>query len=223
MNKNMKNFLKFIFENDLENIKIKAYKFAENYKPDVIITANGISKYISIKHGDSNSVHQEHIFSFCNFLKTEGISETIISNIIKFQFNDGTLDGSGKSRKDAQNFLEMNQIEIQKINSELNKPNIIEKITNRLLFKSEYYNIQEAQYIYYGNHENGLWAKKDEIINFMKNAKKISTSIHISKLYYQSLHRNLKFDKYYEYRRYYCQFKWYSLKEDLLYITKKRQ
>jgi len=104
MNENMKLFLKEIFIEDIENHKIRAYKFAENYKPDIIITANGISKYISIKNGECNSVHQEHIYSFIYFLETNNIPKEIAKKLLEFHFNDGTINGSGKVRKKAMNF-----------------------------------------------------------------------------------------------------------------------
>ena len=222
MNSNMSNFIKSIFEFDISGITIKAYKFADNYKPDIIITAKGFSKYISIKSGENNSVHQEHIYSFVNFLKENGIKENEINTLLNFHFNDGTKNGSGKARKCATDFIENNQDLIQKINTYFNIQKMIEIATNRILFKGEYHNIPSADYIYYGNVEKGLWANREEIINFMISSKTFSSSIHISKLYYQSLHRNLKFDKYFEYKRYYVQFKWYSIREDLNFIMSKK-
>ena len=221
MNQNMKLFLSEIFEFNIEKSIIRAYKYAENYKPDIIITANGISKYISIKNGESNSIHQEHIFSFINFLKRNGLSNEYEENILLFHFNDKTTDGSGTIRKDANEFLSKKQNEIQKINDFLNSVTLLKPLIERLLFKGEYHNLPIVDYIYHGNENEGYWAKKDDIINYLIHEKRYSSSIHISKLYYQSLHRNLKHDKYYEYRRYYVQFKWYTIREDIKYIMKK--
>jgi len=220
MNENMKLFLKEIFIEDIENHKIRAYKFAENYKPDIIITANGISKYISIKNGECNSVHQEHIYSFIYFLETNNIPKEIAKKLLEFHFNDGTINGSGKVRKNANDFLEKEQQWIQKINKELNKESIKKELIKRILFKGEFFSIPQVDYIYYGNVEKGYWASKDSITNYLSSTYTFTSSIHISKLYYQSLHRNLKYDKYYEYKRYYVQFKWYSIKEDLKRIMK---
>lgn len=218
MNDNMKKFISGIFDFDLKNTKIKAYKYVENYKPDIIVTANGISKYISIKTGENNSVHQEHIYSFVNFLKCNYLNENDQKSLLLFHFNDGTTNGSGKTRHNANDFLVSEQEKIQKINEYFNKDEFAKIAIERILFKGEYFHLPLVDYIYYGNIYEGYWAKREEIIDYLISKKFYSGTIHISKLYYQSLHRNLKYDKYREYRRYYVQFKWYSIKEDLKYI-----
>ena len=223
MNSNIQKFLNEIFDFDISTTEIKAYNYAENYKPDMIITAKGVSKYISIKSGESNSVHQEHVHSFISFLEENGFSGEERYNLLLFHFNDGTTNGSGLIRKSAAEFLEQKQHEIQKINEKINNEYILSKAITRILFKGECYNIPTVDYIYYGTIDKGLWASKEEIIKFMNNAKIFTSSIHISKLYYQSLHRNLKHDKYREHRRYYVQFKWYSIKEDLQYIMSRKK
>lgn len=223
MNENIRAFLKYIFDFNLENKEIKAYKFAENYKPDIIITANGFSKYISIKTGNSNSIHQEHIYSFCNYLQELKIDNKTINSLKQFHFNDGSLNGSGTKRKSANEFQSNNIEVIKEINKVLNKTENKSKIIDRLLFKGEYYHLPIVDFIYYGDIEKGWYASSDEIRNLLINNSNCSYSIHVSKLYYQSLHRNLKYDKYYEYRRYYVQFKWYSVKDDLFFLMKKRQ
>ncbi len=223
MNDNMKKFISCLFEFDLNKFEIKAYKYADNYKPDIIITANGFSRYISIKSGGSNSIHQEHLYSFLNFLHIElNFTENLLNNVKLFHFNDSTYNGSGKIRKSANDFQMNNPTIISEINSSLNKPENARKLIDRLLFKGEYYHLPIVDYIYYGDVEKGLWASREEIMDYLLRINRFSASIHVSLLYYQSLHRNLKYDKYYEYKRYYVQFKWFSLKEDLITINKKR-
>lgn len=223
MNDNIKKFLSSIFDFDVLNHEIKACKFADNYKPDIIITANNVSKYISLKTGNSNSIHQEHLYSFIEFLRNFNISNKAIKTLKYFQFNDKTLDGSGKQRRDANDYIKNHQQEIYELNLFFNNNTVKEALIKKLLFEGEYFHIPSVDYIYYGDIEYGLWASKTEITNYLKSINLFSSSIHTSKLYYQSLHRNLKFDKYYEYRRYYIQFKWYSIKEDLKYILEKRK
>lgn len=221
---NIQNFLKHIFNINLKNKEIHAQKFYENYKPDITITACGITKYISVKSGSNNSVHQEHIYSFINYMKINNeLSEECINLLKEFHFNDGTISGNGLIRESATQFQLNNQDKIQQINIFFNAPDTISETIDRLLFKGEYYNIPVVDYLYYGTLDKGLWASRFEIISYLSNIKTYSASPHISKLYYQSLHRNLKKDLYYEYKRYYVQFKWHSLKEDLEYISNKRK
>lgn len=225
MNPNIKLFLKHIFKIDLSNKEIQAGKYYDNYKPDITITVSGITKYISIKSGTNNSIHQEHLYSFINFLKlSAGFADNYIENLKLFHFNDGTVNGSGTSfRNSAIDFQINNQDKIQEINNALNNKKYILEIIDRLLFKGEYHNIPIVDYLYYGSLEHGLWASRKEILIFLAKKFFYSTSPHISKLYYQSLHRNLKKDLHYEHKRYYVQFKWHSIKEDLEYISTSRK
>jgi hypothetical protein len=220
MNENMKNFLNSIFDFCLDGVEITANKYGHNYKPDIVITANGISKYISIKSGSQNSIHQEHIYSFIYFLKKLNMNEQEIISLLQFHFNDGTIDGAGNERKNANEFIEKNNDSVLKINEFMNKLEIKKALIERLLFKGEY-NMKVVDFIYYGDIDKGYWADKNKITEYLLNKKFFSCSIHVSKLYYQSLHRNLKFDVYSEFKRYYVQFKWYSLKEDIKYIFNK--
>lgn len=223
LNNNIQNFIIDIYKSSLNKNKIfKANKFYNNYKPDIVIEHNGIKKYISIKSGKSCSIHQEHIYSFINFLYDLNCSSEVINELKLFQFNDGTNNGTGNIRKNAMDFQEKSYDSIKLINKFFNAEGIIDKIIDRLLFIGEYYGIPKVNYIYYGNLEKGIWADSNNIKNYLKKKNVFSASIHISKLYYQSLHRNLKFELEHEYRRYYVQFKWYSIEEDLKEIIKSK-
>lgn len=224
LNDNIKKFILILYKDNIDKSALfSAEKFYNNYKPDIVITHNKVKKFISIKSGNSCSIHQEHIYSFLNFLNEINCPDNVTENLKLFHFNDGSLNGNGKSRKNAMDFQENNAKKINEINDFFNKEDIKEKIITRLLFEGEYYGIPIVDYIYYGDLENGIWASKEKIINYLKNKHIYSASIHVSKLYYQSLHRNLKFELEHEYRRYYIQFKWYSIQEDLKEIIKSKK
>lgn len=220
LNPNIKLFIKELFPKLKNTDEIIAKKYFSNYKPDIVIEAYGIKKYISIKTGKNNSVHQEHIFSFCNFLKEQNTPEKTIANLLFFHFNDQTKNGSGMNRKNAANFIENNPRIIKDINNYFNNNNFVEKAINRILFEGEYYNLPKVDYIYYGNLNNGIWASRTQILNYMIKNNIFSNSIHISKIYYQSLQRNLSNKPQNEFRRYYVQFKWHSIENDLLNVKK---
>lgn len=221
MNKNIQSFLKDIFPNEDYSKEITAYKYHENYKPDIVIVLGKQKKYISIKSGSNNSIHQEHIYSFCNFLQEIEIKEEIIEGLKLAHFNDGTTNGSGSKRKDIFSFYEEHPSICQRINVELNKKENATKIITRILFDGEYKNLPSVDYVYHGTVENGVWASKKEILNYLNNVTLSTLSIHVSKLYYQCLQRNLKNKPENEFRRYYIQFKWHSLKNDLTTIKTK--
>ena len=68
-NTNIQAFLKFVFGSKLNpNLPFIAKKKAGQVKPDLCIRHNGIEKYISVKKGSGNSVHQEKIEVFFPFI-----------------------------------------------------------------------------------------------------------------------------------------------------------
>ncbi len=67
-----------------------------NRKVDLIIKCgNDCIASPSVKSGSGNSVHQENIHDFVNFLRVLGVDEIGISELYKFHWGDGTTDGSG--------------------------------------------------------------------------------------------------------------------------------
>lgn len=221
MNVNIATFLKEIFKDDLINTTIRAEKYHENYKPDIVIEAKNKKIYISIKSGQDNSVHQEHIHSFCSFLSDLKIKNTTINLLKEFHFNDGSINGSGKKKKSAYNFYRETPEKCFIINYELNQQNVKEKCLNRILFDGEYYNLPSVDYIYHGSVNKGIWASKKEILEYLLKYDLDTISLHISKIYCQSWQRNLKNNTSSEFRRYYIQFKWHTVEEDLIKIKQK--
>ena len=90
-----------IFNNISDETIIKSWKNHYKQKTDVMIKIDNIIKGISIKTGNKNSVHVEPLSSFVHFLQENGIPFNIIDMYLKYHFADGTLDGSGKTRKSS--------------------------------------------------------------------------------------------------------------------------
>ena len=57
-------------------------------KPDIIIEINNKRKNVSIKKGSGNSVHQEDIDLFIDFLTTLNISEKAKNELLKYLQED---------------------------------------------------------------------------------------------------------------------------------------
>ncbi|MBJ6311163.1 hypothetical protein JGU58_13745, partial [Staphylococcus aureus] len=101
LNTNMKNFINFIIQDKeiifaKEDI-IKSYLVTNNkFKQDIIIVLQGEEYNVSVKMGTGNSVHQEKIEDFINYLKNNyNISETLANDFRLSIWVDGTLDGKG--------------------------------------------------------------------------------------------------------------------------------
>jgi hypothetical protein len=76
---------------------IIATKQAGQNKSDLKISIGNESHTYSIKKGTGNSIHQEPIEPFLEFLtQNYGIDEEMKNNLRFFIWGDGTLDGSGK-------------------------------------------------------------------------------------------------------------------------------
>ena len=200
LNDNLKKFISFLFPQVNNNDKIKCYSGMVGQKPDIIIEINNKRKNVSIKKGSGNSVHQEDIDLFMDFLTTLDISEEAKIELLKYHWADGTTDGSGKIRVSSAEYKAEHQKEIDLINSELNKRDVV----------------------YYGTINEGHWATKDEIIKYMLNNKFAINSIHFGPLTYQIWNRCLNFNPNTENRRNVMQVKWGSLERDLLIIEKER-
>lgn len=217
----IQNFVKEVFSTNIDKLKpFKAYKYYNNYKPDMVLCHNGVEKYISVKTGYSCSVHQEHVYSFLFFLIDNNCNKNIVNAFRYFQFNDDTINGCGVTRSNAYNYIESKQEEIQSINNLLNNTELKKRLIDRILFKGEYNKIPAVDFIYYEDDTEVTWASRENILEYLSSINFYSSSIHVSKIYYQVLHRNLKNEIAYEYKRNYIQFKWYSLKKDLKLISK---
>ena len=69
---------------------------------------------------------------------------------------------------------------------------------------------------YYGNEKNGIWASKEETINYLINHKCLHIkTIHFSALTYQNWCRNINKNAKSESHRNYIQIKWFSIVSDL--------
>ncbi len=223
LNDHMKKFIVFVFNdvNDSDVLECKRYRSQD--KADVYIKLNGKIKNVSIKSGTRVSVHAERVDSFVSFLRKNKISENIIKFLLIYHFGDFTTNGTGSVRLPAKDLKIKYAKEIKTFNKYMNYNNIIKKITIRCLFEGESkYN--SADYIYYGDVLNGIYASRSEVIDYFCNNKALEIiAPHISFLIYQNWNRNILYNKKLESHRYYCQFKWPSISEDLQNIKNQRE
>lgn len=161
-------------------------------KADLCIFVNDITncKYVSVKFGDSISVHEEDVFEFCKFLRDIGVSDASLKMLLFYQFGDGTLDGSGGES------MELNMLKakysnfIKNLNDEINKKEILLKVFNRVLFKNKN-DFATVDYILYGNKEIGYLASKEEIVLYFLSQRKLHIlTPHFGPLLFQAYSRN---------------------------------
>lgn len=210
LNTNLQNFIKFIAkENILPETTIVANKIGGTSKEDIIISFLGKSYTVSIKIGEANSVHQEKVGEFTNYLEKDFKFDKETTDFIKFFiWGDGTYDGSGKSidRKDARDLAKTYPEQMKKLIDKFN--NIRVELLDRFIFRNS------VDFIYYGNFSSGIWASRKEILEYIENSTFRNTAIlPIGPLTFQAWNRSLTGNS--DGKRGEIQLKWGALPKDL--------
>ena len=115
------------------NAFVKCYINLNKQKSDIIVSINGIKRYISIKKGVKNSVHVEPISTFINFLKENGINYDLVKKVLLYQYGDGTMNGTGTKRISSEEYNANHKNDIQEINDFFNKEKFIKKAIDRFV------------------------------------------------------------------------------------------
>lgn len=216
INENLQSLIKNSFLN--YDGEIKSIKQAGQNKSDLKITIADESHTYSIKKGTGNSIHQEPIEPFLDFLEVYyNISKNIKDNLRFFIWGDGTLDGSG----DISNRLSVAQfkklypdviIDIQNFFDVIKKP-----LAQRFLIDGVASN-SSAEFIYYGTVEDGVCCKSDRVLDWILSNRS-NGAISIGKLTFQAWNRNISGGVKSEKKRGVIQLKWGSIKDDIRVIA----
>lgn len=139
------------------------------YKPDLIINYAGKQATVSIKTGSGNSVHQESIYSFVDYIKTElNASADVIQALLFFHWGDGTLDGSApaSTRLTAREIIEKYPEKVVTIQTFFN--NHEDELLQRFLSTGTA-NLSHVDWIYYGNYRSADWKNITEVYRHLKS------------------------------------------------------
>ena len=218
----IKELLKFTFGNKLNiELTFTAEKIGGKVKPDMAITHNGTKKYISIKKGSGNSVHQEKISVFFPLIESLFDSNTL-NNLKLFHYGDGTLDDSGTIRYSASECQIFYSSEIASLNNKFNEWDKLKIFLDRFLFVGNISSTLIVDVIYHGNINSGIWASRDELYKYFENNLFSSSALHFGSLTYQVWGRNNDFRAVHPDRRYVMQVKWGEILNDLNKIKESR-
>ena len=211
-----------IFYSIQENDIIKCWRNHYDQKTDILIKIGKAIRGVSIKMGDKNSVHVEHIDKFVEFLENNGVKKENINSYLRYHYADGTVDNSGKNRLSADEYKKLHSREIFNINKDLNSPNLIRKAVERFVVKgnNSHYEIDA---LIHGTPESFLWISKKEIYEILSNNSNINCgSPHFGYLICQTKGRCLNNNPKYENDRNYVQIKWYSIFDDIIMYRNKK-
>ncbi|MDD3392938.1 MAG: hypothetical protein PHE54_05320 [Bacilli bacterium] len=209
-------FIYDIFSNVSVKDRIIA-KLDENKKKyDIIIVIKNNVKRISIKKGIKNSVHVEAISEFIHFLIENNISRDSVVEYLKYNYADGTTNGSGDIRISGEEYKKLNQDKIDTINKEINNEDLLNKIVDRFILKGNYSDIRIDALIY-GVVEDFIWIKAEDIRKIILSKIDVySTGVHFSVLSCQPLNRCLNYNPQYQTKRFSIQIKWYNIFDDII-------
>lgn len=219
---NLQNFLRDVFKGyNLNGKEIHATRSPQRIKPDFYLVADGIPKgvYVSIKKGSGNSIHQESLSLFIDYLKSLNASDQIISYLKEFHYADGTTNNTGKKRITASEFKKQNPEKIVALNAFFNQKPIIKKMFERFIFLGNLQDAVRVDYVYHGTPNKGVWASRDEIYQYLATKLFDNDSVHFSQLTYQVWNRNIKRNPNTEIRREQMQIKWGGIENTLTEIT----
>lgn len=161
---NLRNLVTSLFGVLDDKETIQCYKIEDFIKPDFVIVYKGQKKYVSMKTGRAETIHQELVKSFILFLRSEGISKRTQQTILLYQYGDGTLDGTGKSRIDYNQLRVMLDSRIKEANDELNQSKeFIMKVINRCLILGTLENAISIDCVYFGDYHFGVVATINQI------------------------------------------------------------
>ena len=226
INPNLQHFLDDIFKGyDLRGRWIHAIVVTNRFKPDFYVSADGIpvTRYVSVKMGSGNSLHQESLESLIGFLRTEGVPENVIDDLKRYHWSDGSNDNTGLNRLPAKTFAKDNPDLVARLNNYFNGKSIRNKIIERFIFQGANSNAPSADYLYHGTVRNGVWASKQEIYDYVERLTVDRNCVSFGPLTYQAWNKNLDRTPRMENRRYQMQVKWGKLQESIVDITSRRE
>jgi len=180
INNNLKSFLKFLNNNRELNKDtiISARRLSRNVKTDIIITFNGTNYNVSVKKGTGNSVHQETIDLFVDFINKHTSTSELIEDfrhfINSFDSNRTYFEKYPQKRKRIQQFFDLNA-----------RPLLIR------FLKTGKFNDGHADYLYHGTLERGKFDTIDNVINSMISKTRWgSASLYVGHLTFQKWNTN---------------------------------
>lgn len=210
------NLQKFILKlnGNIPSLPIKATKIGGENKSDLLVIVDNKSFNVSIKKGTGNSIHQEPLEEFIQFLKKNyEVNYHVYDNIRHFIWGDNTLNGSGniKDRMSAPQYKRKYPDKIYSIQTYFN--NYLEDLIKRFIIEGTS-NQGSIDFLYYGNISSGKCISSSEIMRFMKN-NSTNGAISIGRMSFQAWNRNLNGGLKSENKRGHIQLKWGNLKSDI--------
>ena len=165
LNANLHHFMYISFPNINYKTKIKCYKAEEYTKPDIVVQVGDECRYVSLKHGAAEEVHEEKLPRFIEFLKENNIDDYTIESYLLYHFGDGTTDGTGQKRLDCFQTRYRYDERIRKMNEAFNNSKeFVKKFANRVVFQGVNELANPADIIYHGDEDYGSFMSRNQLM-----------------------------------------------------------
>ena len=221
LSNNLRNLLTALY-GVLDDNEIVKCELVEGFiKPDFVITYKGIQKYVSMKSGRAECIHEEYIKTFVLFLRSLGISTRTQQTILLYHYGDGTLDGSNDRRIEYNKLRLMLDTRIQEANEELNSTKeLILKVIERCLFIGALEKAIPIDCIYFGDYRFGEVATTRQITTHVKRKSwHWMKNLHIGPIQLRPHARYYNKEIKSEKRRQKLECYWANLSSDISYIS----
>lgn len=217
LDKNSQLFLKDLFGEDLKKEDIiKSWKNNINQKIDIFIKNGNIVKGISLKCGNSNSVHCESIQDFKMYLEKIKVPYKIIEKYLNYHYGYKKDENNKKDFSkvlSSYQYKELYQNEINDFNKYINKTKIIVDMIDRFLIrgKNSDYDIDA---LVCGTIKDYNWIMKYNLYDLILSHRCLDyTSPHIACMTIGPKKRNLDGNSKYSKEKYLVLIRWNYIKE----------
>lgn len=220
LTENLKNVVKCIFRLVKDEDIILAEECDPYGKPDVKISLNGESHYISLKTNTAKHLHSESLDKFITQLEDYQISKETINTIKKFHYGDGTLNGTGDVRMTYDELFPLMISDIKKANDELNFYNErMVSIVEKFVFVGNN-DRPEADFLYHGSINFGIICSRNQVLKHLRKRNyDYMRNPHIGPLQFHPYARYATFKERNPYKRNIINFVWVNFVSDLEYIS----
>lgn len=211
-----KQVIKRLFGNVNDNDVVYSGLCHRISKGDVYLQINNEIKYLSIKSGNTDSMHFESIVSFILFFRKLGVSEKTQKILLLFHYGDGTLDGTGSRRMLFEELYIKYKYLIEFASKELNSKEIVSKCLDRFVIKGTENSKVPVDYFYYGDDNYGVLCSSQDLKRFVlsRNYDHYKT-LHVGPMSFQPYLRDVNGISRHQYKRNIVQVKWHYFLTDL--------
>ena len=224
LDNNSQCFLRELFGNIIDNNEpIKAWKNKMLQKADIFIKYKNYIKEISLKCGNSNSIHHETIENFRQYLENLGIPYNTIEKYVSYHYGymrdeNGKFDFSNSLSSEEYKLYYQN--EIDEFNKEINKTRIIIDMIDRFVVRGRNSNY-DIDALVCGTVNDYVWILKYDLYDLiLSNRRSDLTSPHIACMTIGPKKRNLDRNSNNSKERYIVCIRWNYIKENIIEFNK---